>query len=55
MTSKIPVTVLGAEASPPQAQPQSGKRAGAQRSALCDRWRAESVAQPHAIQGQENL
>jgi hypothetical protein len=55
MTTKIPVTVLGAEAPPPQAQPQSGKRAGAQRSALCDRWRAEPVAQHYAYQGQENL
>jgi len=54
MTAKIPVTVLGAEAPPPQAQPRSGKRAGAQRSALCNRWRAEPVAQHHAIQEQEN-
>jgi hypothetical protein len=55
MTTKIPVTVLGAEAPPPQAQPRSGKRVGAQRNALCDRRRAEPVAQHHAIQGQENL
>jgi hypothetical protein len=55
MTTKIPVTVLGAEAPPPQAQPWNGKRAGAQRGALCDRWRAEPVAQQNAIQGQEKL
>lgn len=44
MSHRIPVTVLGAEAPPPQAQPRGGKRAGAWRGAPRDRWRAQPVA-----------
>jgi len=40
MTAKIPVTVLGAEAPTPQAQPQGGKRAGVRRRAPHVRRRA---------------
>jgi hypothetical protein len=40
MTTKIPVTVLGAEAPSPQAQAQSAKRVGARCGAPRDRRRA---------------